>query len=240
MAKVYLGIGHGGSDPGAVAKGYRESDLALSIGKACAKELFRHGVEVLLSRTADVDKTVSAKVKEVNAYKPTLCADLHINAGGGKGAEVYHTVGGGKGKTLGADILASLTAIGQNSRGCKTKKRVDGKDYFAFIRETSAPAVIVECAFIDQKKDLALIDTPKKQETFGKAIAKGFLKTLGVPYKTEKEAASYADAAKIPAWAKSAVDYVTEKGYMVGDGKNFRPNDPITRVEVAAILERLK
>ena len=30
--KVFVGIGHGGSDPGAVANGLKESNLALDIG----------------------------------------------------------------------------------------------------------------------------------------------------------------------------------------------------------------
>ena len=35
MAKVFLGIGHGGNDPGVIANGYREKDMALTIGIAC-------------------------------------------------------------------------------------------------------------------------------------------------------------------------------------------------------------
>ncbi len=239
MAKIYLGIGHGGADFGAVAGKYYEKDLALSIGKACAAELRRHGVEVLLSRESDQDQTIAAKVAESNSFHADFSADIHINAGGGNGAEIYHTVNGGKGKILATAVLGALGEIGQNSRGCKTKTRSDGKDYFAFIRNTDAPAVIIECGFIDHKEDLAWMDTKEEQIIIGKAIAKGFLKTLGIPYQEEKAKVIYADASEIPSWAKKAVEYVTEKGYMVGDGKRFRPNDPITRAEVAAILARL-
>lgn len=238
MAKVYLGIGHGGADYGAVANGYYEKDLALSIGKACGEELKRHGVEVMLSRTADMDKTIAAKVEESNSFGAELSADIHINAGGGTGAEVYHSVVGGKGKLLGNYILEAFWAIGQKSRGCKTKARSDGKDYFAFIRNTDAPAVIVECGFIDCKEDLERMDSQEECKAFGKAIAQGFLRVLGIAYKKEK--IIYKDASQIPSWAKNAVEYVTEKGYMVGDGARFRPNDPITRAEMAAILERIK
>ncbi len=50
----------------------------------------------------------------------------------------------------------------------------------------------------------------------------------------------YKDQAEIPAWAKAAVEKVTEKGWMEGDTDgNFRPNDPITRAEMAVILSRL-
>ena len=53
MAKVFIGVGHGGSDPGAVASGAKEKDLNLSIALACRDELVRHGVEVMMSRTKD-------------------------------------------------------------------------------------------------------------------------------------------------------------------------------------------
>ena len=46
MAKVFLGVGHGGSDPGASANGFKEKDLNLSIALACRDELVRHGVNV--------------------------------------------------------------------------------------------------------------------------------------------------------------------------------------------------
>lgn len=55
MAKVFLGIGHGGKDPGAMAFGLKEKDINLAIGLAAQAELMRHGVTVLLSRTKDED-----------------------------------------------------------------------------------------------------------------------------------------------------------------------------------------
>lgn len=241
MAKVYIGIGHGGSDSGAVAAGFKEKDLNLSIGRACVEELIRHGVEVMISRTVDLTESLSTKIKECNAFKPALCADIHINAGGGDGVEIFHTVSGGKGKAMAQNILDAVKALGQNSRGLKTKAREDGKDYFGFIRETSAPAVIIECAFIDNSADMKVIDTEAERKAFGKAIAKGILKTLGIAYQAEPAAKpTYQDAGEIPAWAKEAVNYVTEKGYMVGDNGYFRPNAPITRAEIAQLIYRMK
>ena len=64
MAKVYVGIGHGGSDPGACANGYREKDLTLSIGRACYDELKRCGVEAKISRTDDRDVTIAQRLRK--------------------------------------------------------------------------------------------------------------------------------------------------------------------------------
>ena len=79
--------------------------------------------------------------------------------------------------------LEEIEAIGQNSRGAKTRKSSSGGDYYGFIRGTNCPAVIVECAFLDNKKDVQIIDTKAEQKAMGVAVAKGFLKTLKVPYK---------------------------------------------------------
>lgn len=187
MAKVFLAVGHGGSDPGAVANGLKEKDLNLSIALACKDELERHNVAVCMSRLKDENDDLSERIKECNAYKPDLALDIHNNAGGGDGVEVFHHYGGGAGKTLATNILSEIVSIGQNSRGAKTKLNVSGKDYFGFIRYTYCPAVIVECAFVDNKTDIQIIDTADEQKKMGVAIAKGILNTLGVAYKAKEE-----------------------------------------------------
>ena len=180
MAKVFLGVGHGGSDPGAVANGVNEKDLNLSIAKACRDVLVKHGVEVRLSRSKDENDTLSEEIKECNAFSPNLAVDIHNNAGGGDGAEAFYHYGGGKSKTLAENILSEVVKVGQNSRGAKIRKNSNGKDYYGFIRETSCPAVIVECAFVDNASDLKILATESDRQKVGQAIAKGILKTLGV------------------------------------------------------------
>lgn len=181
--KVFIGVGHGGSDPGAVANGLKEKDLNLVIALSCRNELMRHGVVVGISRGKDENDPLEKRIKECNAFAPDLALDIHNNAGGGDGAEVFYHYKGGKSKTLAGNILAEVVRIGQNIRGAKIKLNSAGKDYFGFIRQTVSPAVIVECAFVDNKKDVAIIDTEAEQKAMGVAIAKGVLKTLGVAYK---------------------------------------------------------
>lgn len=185
--KVFLGVGHGGNDSGAVGNGLYEENLNLSIALACNDVLVRHGVKTQMSRTKDENDTLNEEIKECNTFKPDLAIDIHNNAGGGDGAEAYYHYGGGLSKTLADNVLAEIVKIGQNSRGAKTRKNAQGRDYYGFIRETSAPAVIVECAFIDNKTDIAIIDTAAEQKTMGIAIAKGILKTLGIAYVEEKK-----------------------------------------------------
>ena len=185
--KVFIAPGHGGTDPGAVANGLKEKDLNLTISLACRDELVRHGVSVKMSRSKDESETLAQQTSECNAFAPDLAVNIHNNAGGGDGAEVFYSYLGGTGKTLAKNILDDIVKIGQNSRGIKIRKNSSGTDYYGFIRQTVAPAVIVECAFVDNKTDIAIIDTASEQKAMGVAIAKGILKTLGITYVAEKK-----------------------------------------------------
>lgn len=182
MKKVFIGAGHGGKDSGAIGKdGSLEKNLNLSIARACGAALERNGVKVQLSRTKDETDTAAQEVAECNKFAPDLAVDIHNNAGGGDGAEAFYTRSGGTGKKLAENILAQIAKLGQRSRGAKTRTNSSGSDYYAFIRETKAPAVIVECAFVDSD-DIALIDTEAERVAVGEAIARGILQTLGLKY----------------------------------------------------------
>lgn len=182
MAKVFIGVGHGGADSGAVANGFKEKDLNLNISLYCRDELTRHGVSVMLSRHTDENDSLNEEIRECNAYNPDLAIDIHNNAGGGNGAETFYHYKGGKSKTLAVNVLDEIVKVGQNSRGAKTKVNKQGRDYYGFIRETKAPAIIVECAFVDNRADMEIIDTAAEQAVMGAAIAKGILKTLNIAY----------------------------------------------------------
>lgn len=186
MAKVFLGVGHGGNDPGAV--GYVvEKEVNLIMALACRDYLIDNGVEVKMSRTKDENDTLTEEINECNVYNPDLAVDIHNNAGGGDGFEAYYGIAK-VGLALAQNIETEIKAIGQNSRGLKTKLNSKGNaDYYGFIRLIKCPSIIVEGAFVDNKNDVQNIDTVEKQKKFGIAYAKGILKTLGINAKTDKE-----------------------------------------------------
>ena len=186
MKKVFIGVGHGGKDSGAV--GYLvEKDVNLVEALACRDFLEAHGVVVLMSRTKDENDSLIEEIRECNAFNPDLAIDIHNNAGGGDGFETYYHFKGGTSKILAENIEAEVKVIGQNSRGCKTRINSGGKDYYGFIRETKCPAVIVEGCFVDNATDAKIADTAEEQRAFGVAYAKGILKTLGIATKKNAE-----------------------------------------------------
>lgn len=234
--KVFIGVGHGGSDPGAV--GYiEEADTNLHMALACRDFLTAYSVDVQMSRTKDEEDTVTEEVAECNSFAPDLAVDIHNNSGGGDGFEVYHTIYGGTGKTLAENIEKQVVKIGQNSRGVKTRQGSHG-DYYAFIRDTACPAVICEGVFVDTKADAAQTDTLAEQQAFGAAYAKGILDTLGIPYDEpeEPEASENPEKPEKEHWAQKHYDSLIAKGVEISE---TRFDDLITRGEVFALIDQI-
>lgn len=182
--KVFLGVGHGGNDPGAVANGVKEADMNLVSATACAEVLRSRGVGVQMSRTRDENDPIEDEIRECNMYRPDLAVDFHNNAGGGDGFEAFYSVQQSYTKgvdlELARNIEAAVKAGGQNSRGLKTKIRSDGRDYFGFIRELICPSIIIEGCFVDNIKDIQDFKSIAQQQAYGRAVANGILKTLGL------------------------------------------------------------
>lgn len=187
MKIVFIGVGHGGADPGALKGTKKEKDMTLEVALALDAELMRHGVITKMSRYKDENDPVSEEIKECNTFKPDIAVDIHFNAGGGEGFECYVQSKNSTSKILGQNIEKEVIEIGQKSRGVKTRLNTAGKDYFGFLRECSCTAIILEGCFIDNAADLAKFDEKHETQALAVAYAKGILKTLGIQYKESEE-----------------------------------------------------
>lgn len=176
MFTVFLSAGHGGSDPGAVAYGLKEKNINLQILLACKAELERHGLKVVCSRTTDANDPVEEEVREANKSGAKIAVSFHTNAGKGDGSETFYHSTSVSGKILAHLCEKYVKELGQNSRGAKSTNTL------YFLRKTIMPAVLCECAFIDNDSDNNIIDTAAEQKKFGVAYAKGILEYLAVTY----------------------------------------------------------
>lgn len=179
--KVFIGVGHGGADPGAVANGLREKEINLVMAKALRDELVRHGLTVKMSRERDENDTLADEIREAAAFDPDAAISIHNNAGGGRGFEAYVQSGIYRimSKKIAENIEREVKGLGQISRGVKTRVVSTGADYYGFLREIKVPAVILEGVFVDSD-DYKNADTVKEQQAFGAAYARGFLKAYGI------------------------------------------------------------
>ena len=180
MRKVFIGVGHGGSDSGACANGLRESDVNLEMALAMKAELERYGVTVGISRTRDENDRLAEEIRECNAFSPELAVEVHNNAGGGDGFECFVNGRDRTARQLAERIEAEVKGIGQNSRGVKVSTSL------GWVNKVKAPAVLCEGFFLDSA-DRTIADTAVKQRRFGQAYARGVLKQLGIPVKEQEQ-----------------------------------------------------
>ena len=178
MSIVILNAGHGGKDPGAVGQGLLEKDRALDYTLAIGKELTRHGVDVKYTRVTDVFIPLTEISAHSNANKADLFVSIHLNAAGNtnaQGFEIYHFPSSSKGKGLATNIHKEVinNKLYTKDRGVKTAN-------FAVLRDTKAPAALIELAFISNLEDVNLLAF--KQKEMVAAITKGILKTLNKKY----------------------------------------------------------
>lgn len=181
IKRVFIGVGHGGKDPGAV-KYVKESEANLQMALGMKEELEKYGITVGISRTREENDPLSEEIREANAFKPDIAVEVHNNAGGGDGFEVYRQTGthAAQSLKLAQCIEAKVKASGQKSRGIKTKLNASGTDYFGWCRQVQCPAVLCEGFFVDNAADSADYNTTAEQKAYGKVYALGVLDYLGI------------------------------------------------------------
>src|SRR3712207_5538490 len=92
MVRLCFDYGHGGGDSGACYKGRKESNDVLSVGKAVAEEVRRHGITVDETRTSDVTVSLNDRSNFGNRSTYDYFISFHRNAyepEKAKGAETY-------------------------------------------------------------------------------------------------------------------------------------------------------
>ena len=187
---VMIDPGHGGSDTGTTGKplgGIKEKDYTLNTSLATTEYLRSKGFNVIMTR--DTDKTLSLgnRTDLSNSLKPDLFTSIHYNGSTNKqghGVEVFYKLkdkNGGTTKTVATNILNRiLEKFKLTNRGIKTRVLPSDstKDYLYVLRSNDMPAVLVECAFLDNENDMSLINSSAKVKEMGTQIGKGIEDSL--------------------------------------------------------------
>lgn len=177
--KVCLDAGHGGTDPGATSGKLYEKDINLKVVKAM-EEYLKPYVDIVLTR--DTDKTVSLeeRVNIANTAKVDLFFSVHCNSAANtaaKGWECYIVGKGGNAEKLAKRVEANVftdTTLGLKNRGIKTAN-------FYVLKETDAPAVLVENAFISNTDDRTkFLKSDFILNYFAMSYSKAILERLGI------------------------------------------------------------
>jgi len=175
---VVIDPGHGGPDPGAIGiLGLRETDVVLDVALQTARLLQSRGVQVLLTRTSEVDVDLPPRVELANRSQADLFVSLHANAltmdrPDVNGIETFYYEGG---LSYGlADALQQrLMAIspGTPDRGARPGR-------FFVIRRTVMPSVLTEMGFVTGEVDAPRLASRPYRRQLAQALAAGILSFL--------------------------------------------------------------
>ena len=148
---IYIAAGHGGNDPGAVSGKYIEKALTLKTALACQNYLRNYECETVMARTTDKSCTVAYKMEEVEKKRPSLVLEIHYNAGGGEGCEVYYWHTHAPSKSTSAKSAAEMVKLGQKEPGIKESKAGTS---FGMCRQAATTGILHlgEYAFCRQRK----------------------------------------------------------------------------------------
>ncbi|WP_411876064.1 N-acetylmuramoyl-L-alanine amidase [Vulcanococcus limneticus] len=177
--KVVIDPGHGGPDPGAVGiGGLRETDVVLDVGLQVAQLLQARGVQVLLTRTSEVDVDLPPRVALANNSGADLFLSIHANAlsmarPDVNGIETFYFQSS-LSRALAQAVQEQVLAIspGSPDRGVRPGR-------FFVIRRTVMPSALVEMGFVTGQIDAPRLADAGFRRRLAVAIATGLLNHLG-------------------------------------------------------------
>lgn len=174
---VCIDAGHGGADSGAVNGGKYEKAVTLATAKILKQELEKNGYKVILTRDSDKTLTLAERCKISNGANADIFVSIHCNSAENKSAEGietwrYTTVGSTT-KRLAENVQKRMIDVtGARNRGVK-------EGGFYVIKNTKAPAVLVEMGFISHAEESVKLFKTYYQTAIAKAICQGVIDTVG-------------------------------------------------------------
>ena len=168
--KVFIDAGHGGTDPGALGYGYRESDLNLQVAKKVESKLKSKGIDVKMSRNSDIFYSLSERAEMANDYGADAFVSIHQNSAEAKsanGIETYYNRKKEEDRPLSNDIQTQvISQTGANNRGVKNAE-------FTVLVKSKMISALVECGFITNELEVKKLSDSSYQDKLATGIANG-------------------------------------------------------------------
>ena len=173
---VVIDPGHGGRDPGAIARsGLQEKIVNLSVGRSVASLLRQRGVQVTMTREDDRFLELNDRADIANRLRADLYVSIHSDSASNRAA-------------CGFTIYVARSASGNSLKLAKAVERRMGKcgalsrttrraDYRVLVR-TVCPAVLVELGFLSHQDESAKLADPRYRQRLASAIAEGIVDYL--------------------------------------------------------------
>lgn len=170
--KIGIDMGHSLSGAGTGASSIlNEVTENRKIGKEVISLLQQAGhtvVNCTVDKASSVDNQLAGIVNKANAQSLDLFLSIHLNAGGGHGTETYIYNGSYSGKEANRATAkkindAVVASCGFRNRGVKEA------NYYV-LRQTVAPACLIEVCFVDSQEDAGKLNASKVARAIAEAI----------------------------------------------------------------------
>ncbi len=165
---IVIDAGHGGTDMGSNRNGIYEKNIVLTIGKEIQKfNTAQNKYEVILTRDHDTDSPLSDRTALINKLNPEMVISLHMNSSPHEesersGQEIFIQ------NTEASRKLAEK--ISQKFNPCP----IVGERNLHILRESKAPAVLVELGFMNNTKDRKYLTSEKGQKEIAQKFTEVF------------------------------------------------------------------
>jgi len=186
---VVIDAGHGGKDPGKVGvNDSLEKDINLEIALQLKSMLEQNGISVVMTREEDKDlasenatnrknEDLRARIAQIAESGAVLTVSIHQNSFPEEdvaGAQVFYFSQSEEGKRLAHILQKQIKAEAdpENHRVAKANK-----EYY-LLKKSACPAVIVECGFLSNIREAALLTTEEYQRKIAYAIHLGILEYI--------------------------------------------------------------
>ena len=244
MKKIFIDAGHNfsGFGTGAVGNGLKEQDITFSVAYEVSKILRASGLNVMESRPTlqtnlgrDNTSSINARWQMSNDWGADYFISIHVNAGGGTGAETLYS------RSHALKLAQAVQDFFSKDMGLRNR-RVWLREDLGVLKYTKCPAIIIELAFIDSPQANPDIDILRnKQPDMAKSLAKAILGYLNIDYKDEPrppadDSSSPVDepsepgnnpkglfntVEEVPEWAQSTIKKLIDRGFLRGDGQGL-------------------
>lgn len=182
---IVIDPGHGGFDPGAVSGQVKESVINLQIAKKLKEYFELFGFEVILTRLTEDDLSehdkkwhdLKKRKEIVLENSPQVFISIHLNSFPVSkyfGAQVFYDKSNEEAKKLALFVQNELRHM---PNGLVNKRQPKPIDVY-ILKDLTIPAILVECGFMSNKMELALLQTQSYQEWLSYSILKGVLSYL--------------------------------------------------------------
>ncbi|PIO78733.1 N-acetylmuramoyl-L-alanine amidase LytC precursor [Streptococcus parauberis] len=187
---VYLDAGHGGYDPGESYFNQTEKTLNLVMQNLVKTKLEAAGYKVVLTRTDDSYMDLLPRSEKANNSLSDLFVSMHFNASTAStanGIETYYyeyypeypskineTFHNDAERLTRSSMLANaIQAATVSNTGAKNNGVL--RNTFAVLRETTAPAVLLELGYMSNPTEFQRINSSAYQEKLAQGIVSGIL-----------------------------------------------------------------